>query len=67
MRTAALPDAVEHWLLTTPRDRLINIGGRIVRDGRYVTFQTAEVAVPRAPFAGVLRRIDLLRPKLAPA
>ena len=63
----ALPDVVEHWSLTTLRDRLIKIGGRIVRHGRYVTFQMAEVAIPRALFADILRRIDRLRPKLAPA
>jgi hypothetical protein len=34
---------------------------RIVRHGRYVVFQLAEVAVPRALFAEILRRIDRLR------
>jgi len=63
----ALPDAVEHWSLTTLRDKLIKIRGKIVRHGRNVTFQMAEVAVPRALFADILRRIDRLRPKLAPA
>lgn len=66
MRTAALPDIVEHWSMTTLRDRLIKIGGRIVRHGRYITFQMAEVAIPRALFADILRRIDRLKPKLAP-
>ena len=37
------------------------IGARIVRHGRYVVFQLAEVAVPRALFAAILRRIDRLR------
>ena len=36
---------------------------RIVRHGRYVVFQLAEVAVPRAVFAETLRRIDRLRPR----
>ena len=63
LRTVALPDAVEQWSLTTLRDRLIKIGGKIVRHGRYVTFQMAEVAVPRALFADILHRIDRLRPK----
>jgi hypothetical protein len=36
---------------------------RIVRHGRYVVFQLAEVAVTRALFGDVLRRIDLLRPR----
>ena len=36
-------------------------GARIVRHCRYLVFQLAEVAVPRAMFAAVLRRIDRLR------
>ena len=39
----------------------MKIGARIVRHGRYVVFQLAEVAVPRALFAAILRRIDRLR------
>jgi hypothetical protein len=39
------------------------IGARIVRHGRYVVFQLAEVAVPRTLFAEILRRIDRLRPR----
>ena len=33
----------------------MKIGARIVRHGRYVVFQLAEVALPRALFAGILR------------
>jgi hypothetical protein len=40
---------------------LIKIGARIVRHGRYVVFHSAEVAVSRALFAAILRRIDRLR------
>jgi len=39
----------------------VKVGARIVRHGRYVVFQLAEVAVPRMPFANILRRIDRLR------
>jgi Transposase DDE domain group 1 len=66
MRTLALPEEVEHWSLTTLREKLVKIGARIVRHGRYVVFQLAEVAVPRALFADILRRIDDLRPKPPP-
>jgi hypothetical protein len=66
LRTLALPEEVEHWSLTTLREKLVKIGARIVRHGRYVVFQLAEVAVPRALFAEVLRRIDQLRPKPPP-
>jgi hypothetical protein len=62
MRTLALPEEVEYWSLTTLCDKLVKIGARIVRHGRYVVFQLAEVAVPRALFADILRRIDDLRP-----
>jgi Transposase DDE domain group 1 len=67
LRTLALPDEVAQWSLTTLRERLVKIGARIVRHGRYVVFQLAEVAVPRALFAEVLRRIDRLRGPPLPA
>ena len=67
MRTLALPDAVEQWSLTSLREKLIKIGAKIVRHGRYVTFQMAEVVIPRDLFADILRRIDRLRPPPAPA
>ena len=53
--------------LTTLREKLVKIGARIVRHGRYVVFQLAEVAVPRALFVEILRRIDRLRPEPLPA
>ncbi len=63
LRSLALPKEVEQWSLTTLREKLVKIGARIVRHGRYVVFQLAEVAVPRALFASILRRIDRLRPR----
>ncbi len=73
MRTLALPKEVEHWSLTTRglerqrRSREVKIGAEVVRHGRYVTFQLAEVAVPRNLFREILRRVDELRRKPAPA
>lgn len=62
MRTLALPKQVEHWSLTTIREKLVKmIGPKVVAHGRYVTFQMAEVAVPRNLFRDILRRIDQLR------
>jgi hypothetical protein len=61
LRSLALPDEVARWSLTTLREKLVKIGARIVRHGRYVVFQLAEVAVPRAVFAAILRRINRLR------
>ncbi len=66
LRTPALPQKVEHWSLTTLRNKLINIGAKVVRHGRYVTFQLAEVAIARALFAEILRLIDRLRPAPLP-
>ena len=43
LRTLALPEAVSHWSMTTLRDRLVKIGAKIVRHGRSITFQMAEV------------------------
>ncbi len=57
-----MPEAVEHWSLATLRDKLIKIGAKIVRHGRYVTFQLAEVAIPRGLFAEILHLIDGPRP-----
>ena len=63
MRTLALPKEVEHWSLTMLREKLVKIGAKVVRHGRYITFQLAEVAVPRNPFREFLRRIDDLPPR----
>jgi hypothetical protein len=60
MRTLALPKEVEHWSLTTLREKLVKIGAKVVRHGRYVAFQMAEVAVPRMLFAQILRLIAQL-------
>ena len=61
-----LPEEVEHWLLTTIREKLVKIGGTVVRHGRYVTCQLAEVAMPQTLFAEILRLIDGLRPAPLP-
>ncbi|MCH7930941.1 MAG: transposase [Proteobacteria bacterium] len=61
-----MPQEVEHWSLTTLREKLIKIGVKVVCHGRYVTFQLAEVAIPRNPFAEILRLIDRLRPTPLP-
>ena len=56
-----MPDEAEHPSMTTLRDKLIKIGTKVVHHGRYVTFQLAEVAIPRSLFANMLRLIDGLR------
>ena len=61
LRTLALPPELERWSLTTIREKLIKIGGKVVTHARYTTFQMAEVAVPRVLFNRVLQMIDHLR------
>ncbi len=64
MRTLALPKTAEPWSLTSLREKLIKIGARVVSHGHYVTFQMAEVAVPRQMFAAILTLIA--RPRAPP-
>jgi hypothetical protein len=66
LRTLALPEEVRQWSMTTLRDRLVKIGARIVRHGRSISFQMAEVMVPRRLFQTILGAIAALRP-LPPA
>ncbi len=66
-RKLASPTEVEHWSLTTLREKLIKISAKVVRHGRYVTFQWAEVAVSRDLFRKIMSLMDDLRPRPAPA
>ncbi len=66
LRTLAMPQEVEHWSLTTLRKKLIKIGAKVVKHGRYLTFQLAAVAIPRRLFAEILRLIGRLRPAPLP-
>ncbi len=70
LRRFALPASIKHWTLTTLRDKLIKIGAKVVRHARYVTFQLAEVAVPRQLYRAILERIRRFAgtpPRAAPA
>jgi hypothetical protein len=42
-------------------EEIITIGAEVVRHGRYVTFQMAEVAPPRALFGNILGLIADLK------
>ena len=66
MRTLAMPKAAESWSLTSLREKLIKIGAKVVSHGRYVTFQRAEVAVPKQMFREILSLIARLRAPPAP-
>ena len=67
MRTLAMPKTAEPWSLTSLKEKLIKIGAKVVSHGRYVTFQMAEVAVPRQMLAEILSLIARLRAPPAPA
>ena len=67
MRTLAMPRAAEAWSLTSLREKLINVGAKVVSHGRYVAFQMAEVAVPRQMVVEILSLIARLRAPAAPA
>jgi hypothetical protein len=54
--------AIKDWSLTSLKEKLIKIGAKVVSHGRYVAFQMAEVAIPKALFADILRMIAELRP-----
>jgi hypothetical protein len=45
----------------------VRIGAKVVRHGRYVIFHLAEVVVSKELFQEILRLIDGLRPRPAPA
>ena len=69
LRRIALPPSVKHWTLTTLRDKLIKIGAKMVHHARYVTFQLAEVAIPRWLYRAILdriRRFAATQPRTAP-
>lgn len=60
LRSLALPKKIIDWSLRTLKEKLIKIGAKVVRHSRYVIFQMAEVAVPRALFCEILDRIGPL-------
>jgi hypothetical protein len=67
MRTLALPEPVAQWSLTSLREKLVKIGAKVVRHSRYAVFQMAEVAVQEELFEQIVRLIDGLRLRPAPA
>jgi hypothetical protein len=62
LRQLVLPKPIKSWTLTTLREKLIKIGAKVVAHAKYLTFQLAEVTVPRQLFARILGRIARLCP-----
>ncbi len=56
-QSLAPPKEIEHWSLTNLWRMLVSIGATVVRRGCYITFQMAEVAIPRTLFVEILRLI----------
>jgi hypothetical protein len=56
-----------HFSLATLREKLVEIGAKVVRHGWYVTIELAEVVVPRELFRKIMRLIDDPRPRPATA
>ena len=44
------------------REKLVNIGAKVVSHARYVTFQMAEVLISRSLFREILEQIHRLKP-----
>jgi hypothetical protein len=63
---SGVPEGTKHWSTITLREKLIKIGAKVMHHSRYITFQMAEVAIPRHLFAAILRLIDDLRPSALP-
>ncbi len=60
------PIADIEWSLSTLREKLVQVGAKVVRHGRYVTFHLDEGPIPLPLFAEILQLIAGLRPRPAP-
>ena len=65
LRRLVPPRSVRHWSLRSVQAKLIKIGAKVVAHSRRIIFQMAEVAVPRALFEAILKRIGELAPAAA--
>ena len=61
LRQLVLPKAIQSWTLRTLREKLVEIGAKVVSHAKYVVFQLAEVSVPHPLFAAIVKRIGRLR------
>ena len=67
LRTLPTPETIKDLSLTTLKERLIEIGAKVVSHGLSLAFQMAEVAIPRILFADILRLVSEPRPPPAVA
>ena len=64
---ADLPEEIADWSLSSIQSRLIKIGARVVHHARKITFQLAEIAVPRGVLGQTLAAVRNLKPPPRPA
>ncbi len=57
MRALVLPEAVQHWSLTSLRDKLVKIGAEIITHARHLPIRMAAVAVAREVFHEIVQPI----------
>ena len=62
LRCLALPKPINDWSLRTMREKLVEIGAKVVSHARYVTFQMAEVLVSKSLLHQILAKIHRLKP-----
>lgn len=60
LRRLVLPQPVGKWPLTSPQQRLVKTGGRLVKHARYYWLLLTESHLTRRLFGSMLRRIELL-------
>ena len=53
---------MKHWSLRTLREKLIQLGAKVVTHARYVICQMAEIAVPKQLLRAILERIRRSQP-----
>ena len=54
LRRFTLPKPIRKWSMRTLLTKLIKIGAKIVKHGRYWVFQMAEVAMSKVNFSSIL-------------
>jgi len=59
-RRLTLPQGIGNWSLTSLQQRLVKIGGRLIKHARYYWLLLAESHLTRQLFAGMLRKITML-------
>jgi len=57
-RRLVLPKGVEKWPLTSLQQRLVKMGGRLIKQVRYYWLLLAESHLTRCLFGNMLRRME---------